>query len=81
MIPNCLPDLGQVPLQPHPVTMAPITDQQVGDLKNLVHKLESRVYSLERRLEGGDKKPSLADSMRMILIGPPGAGELLEMLI
>jgi adenylate kinase len=54
--------------------MAPITDEQVGDLKDLVHKLESRVYSLEKRLEG-DKKPSLTDSMRMILIGPPGAGE------
>ena len=55
--------------------MAPITDAQVDDLKDLVHKLEARVYSLERRLEG-DKKPSIADSMRMILIGPPGAGKL-----
>ena len=57
--------------------MAPITDQQVDSLKDLVHKLEARVGSLERRLEGGggDKKPSVSDSMRMILIGPPGAGE------
>ncbi|KIW67955.1 adenylate kinase [Phialophora macrospora] len=54
--------------------MAPITDQQVDDLKDLVHKLEARVWSLERRLEG-EKKPSLTDSMRMILIGPPGAGK------
>lgn len=54
--------------------MAPITDEKVGDLKDLVHKLEARVHDLERRLEGGGKKPSISDSMRMILIGPPGAG-------
>lgn len=55
--------------------MAPITDRHVEDLKDLVHKLEARVYTLERRLEGGEKKPSLSESMRMILIGPPGAGK------
>jgi adenylate kinase len=56
--------------------MAPITDSQVDNLKDLVHKLEARVYSLERRLEGGgDKKSSLTEQMRMILIGPPGAGK------
>ncbi|EXJ61118.1 adenylate kinase 1 [Cladophialophora yegresii CBS 114405] len=54
--------------------MAPITDQHVDDLKDLVHKLEARVRSLERRLEG-EKKPSITESMRMILIGPPGAGK------
>lgn len=59
--------------------MAPITDSQVDDLKDLVHKLEARVWSLERRLEG-EKKPSAVETMRMILIGPPGAGELLEHL-
>ena len=73
-------DLGQVPFLSSSRGMAPITDQQVGDLKDLVHKLEARVYSLERRLEGG-KKPSVTDSMRMILIGPPGAGELAILLI
>ena len=71
-----LVDLGQVPIPHSALIMAPITDQHVEDLKDLVHKLESRVYSLERRLEGGDKKPSVTDSMRLILIGPPGAGEL-----
>jgi len=55
--------------------MAPITDSQVDDLKGLVHKLEARVWSLERKLGGDDKKPSVTDSMRMILIGPPGAGK------
>lgn len=54
--------------------MAPITDNQIDDLKDLVHKLESRVHDLERRLESGGKKPTPVESMRMILIGPPGAG-------
>lgn len=54
--------------------MAPITEEKIDDLKDLVHKLESRVHELERRLEGGGKKPSVVESMRMILIGPPGAG-------
>ncbi|EHY61282.1 adenylate kinase [Exophiala dermatitidis] len=55
--------------------MAPITEEKIDDLKDLVHKLESRVHELERRLEGGGKKPSVVESMRMILIGPPGAGK------
>jgi len=56
--------------------MAPITDDKVSDLKDLVHKLETRVHELERRLEGGgSSKPSTSDAMRMILIGPPGAGK------
>jgi len=56
--------------------MAPITDDKVSDLKDLVHKLEARVHELERRLEGGgSSKPSTSDAMRMILIGPPGAGK------
>jgi adenylate kinase len=57
--------------------MAPITETTVSDLKDLVHKLEARVHHLESRYESGGKKPqSAAESMRMILIGPPGAGTL-----
>jgi len=57
--------------------MAPITDETVSDLKDLVHKLQDRVHQLERRLvEGGDKPRTPVESMRMILIGPPGAGKL-----
>lgn len=57
--------------------MAPITDDKVLDLKELVHKLEARVHELERRLEGGaTKTTSPSEAMRMILIGPPGAGVL-----
>lgn len=55
--------------------MAPIKDETVQDLKDLVHKLETRVHQLEARLEGGSsKQQSPSGSMRMILIGPPGAG-------
>jgi len=56
--------------------MAPIKDETVQDLKDLVHRLEVRVRQLEARLEGGGSKPtSPPDAMRMILIGPPGAGK------
>jgi len=69
-------DLGQVPFHAAPPEMAPIKDETVQDLKDLVHKLESRVHQLEARLQDGGEKPkSSTDAMRMILIGPPGAGE------
>lgn len=56
--------------------MAPITDSTVSDLKDLVHKLEARVHQLEEKLGEGGKKPKTpSEFMRMILIGPPGAGE------
>jgi len=56
--------------------MAPITDTTVSDLKDLVHKLEARVHQLESRLgEGGKKSQSPSEAMRLILIGPPGAGK------
>lgn len=52
--------------------MAPIQDRVVDDLKSLVNKLESRVAELEAKLAGGDA-PSTG-GVRMILMGPPGAG-------
>ncbi|KAK5003885.1 adenylate kinase, partial [Cryomyces antarcticus] len=59
--------------------MAPITDQIVDELKSLVNKLESRVVELENKLHGGSGAGSApatpADTMRMILMGPPGAGK------
>ncbi|KAL6251718.1 adenylate kinase [Rhinocladiella similis] len=55
--------------------MAPITDDMVSTLKDQVHKLESRIWELEQRLEAGGSKQPKADSMRMILMGPPGAGK------
>jgi adenylate kinase len=56
--------------------MAPITDTVVDDLKNTVSRLEQRIVELENRLSGhGGSAPSAQESVRMILMGPPGAGE------
>jgi adenylate kinase len=55
--------------------MAPIREETVTDLKDLVAKLETRVRQLEDRLGGeGTKSRTPSQSMRMILMGPPGAG-------
>ena len=55
--------------------MAPITDSAVSDLQSTVSRLEQRIAELESRLQG---QVGIADqaqeSVRMILIGPPGAG-------
>ena len=54
--------------------MAPISE----NLHELVEKLEARVKDLENRLhlQAGDaqSKINTADGIRMILMGPPGAG-------
>jgi len=56
--------------------MAPIKDQVVDDLKNLVHRLQARVEDLEAKLSGEGSSSSSAESgVRMILMGPPGAGK------
>lgn len=59
--------------------MAPIKDETVDSLRDLVNKLESRVQQLESRLEGsgggsGQQAKRDGPSIRMILMGPPGAG-------
>lgn len=55
--------------------MAPLTDSAVSDLQSTVSRLEKRIAELETRLQG---QVSIADrsqeSVRMILMGPPGAG-------
>ncbi|KAI7519171.1 hypothetical protein KC331_g20831, partial [Hortaea werneckii] len=53
-----------------------MADQLVEQLKATVDKLENRVNELETRLHGGSVavKPGEGQGMRMILIGPPGAG-------
>jgi adenylate kinase len=54
--------------------MAPITDFDVSSLKALVAKLEKRVQDLESQI--GIKSPSSSSGlMRMIIMGPPGAGK------
>lgn len=58
--------------------MAPITQETVDGLKDIIHKLESRVADLEGRLVHGSpasSSKSLAEQFRIILIGPPGAGK------
>lgn len=57
--------------------MAPIKDETVDGLKETISKLESRMAELEQRILHGEdagKRKSAAKSMRMILMGPPGAG-------
>jgi adenylate kinase len=56
--------------------MAPLSDTVVDELKNTVHKLEKRIAELEGRLSGhGGGSSTAQESVRMILMGPPGAGE------
>lgn len=60
--------------------MAPIKDETVDNLRDLVQKLESRVQQLEAKLEGsagvsGQQTKGDGPSIRMILMGPPGAGK------
>ena len=56
--------------------MAPTDSSLVDQLKATVDKLESRIMQLESRLAGNSSSSNSAsgDGMRMILIGPPGAG-------
>lgn len=62
--------------------MAPIGDDAVQTLQDLVHKLESRVKQLEDKLTHAQAgtKPSAAEGVRMILMGPPGAGMIIYFL-
>ena len=59
--------------------MAPITDDTVETLRDTIRKLESRVHQLEAKVGGGDsvQPRSKLASVRMILMGPPGAGKKL----
>ncbi|KAL5362943.1 adenylate kinase [Aspergillus floccosus] len=54
--------------------MAPITEETVSGLKDTIGKLEARIEDLEGRL-GQSKPKSVAEQMRIILMGPPGAGK------
>ncbi|PLB45369.1 adenylate kinase 1 [Aspergillus steynii IBT 23096] len=55
--------------------MAPITEEVVTGLKDTIGKLEARIEDLEGRLTNGNKPKSVAEQMRIILMGPPGAGK------
>lgn len=49
---------------------SPLIDQ----LKSTIDRLETKVAHLEAKIEGRDGVASPANGLRMILIGPPGAG-------
>lgn len=56
--------------------MAPITEETVSTLHSTIQSLEKRVRELEGKLNGGSGSGSNPlNTMRMILIGPPGAGK------
>ena len=50
-----------------------MSDQKVEDLKAQVANLTARIEKLEA--EKNPQSKSSSESMRMILIGPPGAGQ------
>lgn len=50
-----------------------LVEDELKQLKSLVSNLESRIKNLE---SPGSGAGSTADEVRMILIGPPGAGTL-----
>jgi len=47
--------------------------QDVAGLKDLVNQLQDRINKIERSMKGGSEETS-AERIRMILMGPPGAG-------
>jgi adenylate kinase len=55
--------------------MAPLAESVVDDLKQHIARLEGRIAELEGKLAPqGSSGSSLKEGVRMILIGPPGAG-------
>ena len=57
--------------------MAPITEQIIDGLKDQIAKLEAKVAELEGRLvHGSGDSKSVSEQMRIVLMGPPGAGML-----
>ncbi|KAK5172640.1 adenylate kinase [Saxophila tyrrhenica] len=55
--------------------MAPTSEEVIDTLKGTVDKLEQRVQELESRLAGKASGVVSGSNMRMILMGPPGAGK------
>jgi adenylate kinase len=59
--------------------MAPSISDSVDGLKSLVDKLEKRIEDLESRLrsDNGQAPVEHAGELRMVIMGPPGAGKLI----
>lgn len=50
-------------------------EDELKQLKDVIGNLDSRIKSLEQRATGS-AAPSSTEEIRMLLIGPPGAGAL-----
>lgn len=48
-------------------------EDELKQLKDVIGNLDSRIKSLEKRATGG-AAPVSTEEIRMLLIGPPGAG-------
>ncbi|KAI9657017.1 MAG: adenylate kinase [Bathelium mastoideum] len=55
--------------------MAPLTEEMAQSLLDTVNRLEARLQQVEAKLDGKNGSSAPSDSMRMILIGPPGSGK------
>lgn len=49
-------------------------EDEVKHLRSVIDALDGRVKALESRQLIGGPKPATTEEIRMILIGPPGAG-------
>ena len=58
-----------------PSCTMPFLDDEIKRLQSVVDRLEGRVKNLETRQFGGSVS---TEAIRMILIGPPGAGKQVE---
>jgi adenylate kinase len=55
--------------------MAPTPSEELEYLKSLVGQLNDKIKSLESKAKDAISKPKTpAEQLRMILVGPPGAG-------
>jgi hypothetical protein len=70
------PFFSPFPLESQPVSNMGYLDDEVKRLQGIISTLEGRVKSLEERQTGGSPKKT-TEEIRMLLIGPPGAGRIL----
>lgn len=52
-------------------------DDEIKRLQGIINTIEGRVQALEERQFGGSPQKKSTEEIRMLLIGPPGAGTLL----
>ncbi|KAI9695533.1 MAG: adenylate kinase [Bogoriella megaspora] len=55
--------------------MAPITEEVAQQLLDTVNRLEKRLQQVEAKLEGKEGGSAPSEQMRLVLMGPPGAGK------